>query len=139
MCIGVPMQVISITDLVACCEADGKQQDVDISLVGEQAPGTWLLVFLGVAREVIESRRAQQVQDALQALDHVMSGSDQIDHLFADLVDREPPLPDFLKAMVPTDNTKDDAAITTDNPQNEIAEASTRKPNSLSTQLTSGN
>lgn len=45
---------------------------------------------------MITAETARQVNDALQALELVSSGTDSIDHLFADLVDREPVLPDFL-------------------------------------------
>jgi len=102
MCIGTPMRVVSCDGLVALCEADSGlgQEVVDVSLVGECAPGTWLLVFLGAAREVLPATTARQMVDALDALRLVASGETDFDHLFADLVDREPPLPEHLRQAV---------------------------------------
>ena len=44
----------------------------------------------------IDELRAQQVRDALLALDAAMSGQ-PFEHLFADLIGREPELPEFLR------------------------------------------
>ena len=49
-------------------------QRVDLRLVGDQPPGTWVLVFLGAAREVIDEQRAMQTRDALEALRAVQAG-----------------------------------------------------------------
>ncbi len=97
MCIAIPMQVISAEPGAALCRGrDGKHR-VDTSLVGTPMPGTWLMVFLGAAREVISAETAQKSIDALEALDRVMRGDTDIDHLFADLIDREPRLPEHLR------------------------------------------
>ena len=96
MCLGLPMQVLEMGEGHALCELDGQVRRIDTMLVGEQQPGTWLLTFLDTAREVLSVEKAQQIREALQALDLVMQGQDGVDLLFADLVDREPQLPDFL-------------------------------------------
>lgn len=97
MCIGVPFRVEAVDGLIATClRRTGEERQVDLALVGTQAPGTWLLVHLESARSVIDAETADQVEDALQALQAVITGAN-VDHLFADLVDREPQLPDFLK------------------------------------------
>jgi hydrogenase expression/formation protein HypC len=67
-------------------------------LVGPQPIGTWLLVFLDTAREVLSEQKARQIADALEAMRLAMQGDSQVDHLFADLVGREPQLPEFLKS-----------------------------------------
>lgn len=97
MCIGIPMQIIEPRDTLALCLYRGETALIDTMLVGEQAAGTWLLVFLNSAREVISAERAQQISDALEAMRLAMQGDSQIDHLFADLADREPELPEFLR------------------------------------------
>jgi len=97
MCIGIPMQVIEARGESAVCVYRGQQTLVDMMLVGEQAPGTWLLVFLDAAREVIGAEKAGQIADALEAMRLAMQGETDINHLFADLVDREPELPEFLR------------------------------------------
>ncbi len=97
MCIGIPMQVIEPRGDAALCEYRGQTTLIDMMLVGEQAAGTWLLVFLDAAREVISAERAAQIADALEAMRLAMQGETNFDHLFADLVDREPELPEFLR------------------------------------------
>lgn len=97
MCIGIPMQVIEPRGDSALCEYRGQPTLIDVMLVGEQAAGTWLLVFLDAAREVISPEKAAQILDALEAMRLAMQGETNFDHLFADLVDREPVLPEFLR------------------------------------------
>ena len=101
MCIGIPMQVIECSDTTARCDNRGAIETVDMSLVGEQPEGSWVLVFLGAAREILTEQRAVEISQAVQALESVMSGnaaaSSQIDSFFADLVDREPQLPEHLR------------------------------------------
>lgn len=100
MCVGIPMQVVSCDEQHAICVHQGQEETVDIRLVGEQPKGTWLLVFLGAAREVMDPVEAQQSLDAVLAMQKIMSGDLNIDGLFDDLVDREPELPPHLQALV---------------------------------------
>ncbi|MGZ8157319.1 MAG: HypC/HybG/HupF family hydrogenase formation chaperone [Methylobacter sp.] len=97
MCIGLPMQVTELRGESALCIYRGEATLVDMMLVGEQAVGTWLLVFLHAAREVISEQKARQISDALEAMRLAMQGETRLDHLFADLAGREPQLPEFLK------------------------------------------
>lgn len=98
MCIGLPMQITELRGESALCSYRGDTTLVDMMLVGEQPVGTWLLVFLYAAREVISEQKARQITDALEAMRLAMQGETQLDHLFADLVGREPQLPVFLKS-----------------------------------------
>lgn len=101
MCVGLPMRVRAADGLAAVCAgADGREALVDLALVGPQAPGTHLLVFLGAAREVIDAARADEIARALAGLSAVMAGGDA-GEAFADL-DREPQLPPHLAALLPT-------------------------------------
>ena len=97
MCVGIPMQVRETPGFGwAVCDCEGEARRIDMRLVGEQQPGTWVLVFIDAAREVIDDLRAQRVRDALKALDAAMSGQ-PFEHFFADLIGREPELPAFLR------------------------------------------
>ena len=101
MCIGAPMQVIDGHSFYAWCrDSQGQRRRVDTALLGRQAEGTWLLVFMGVAREVLDADSAARMRDALEALSRVMAGETEVDHLFPDLVGREPPLPEHLCHLV---------------------------------------
>jgi hydrogenase expression/formation protein HypC len=101
MCIGVPMQVIEpdALGLTALCESRGERKHVEMLLVGPQPPGTWVLEFHGAARRVLDDEEAQQILAALEALATALNDPDApIDHLFADLAEREPELPAHLRA-----------------------------------------
>jgi hydrogenase expression/formation protein HypC len=91
------MQVMEIRGDSALCLYRGQQTLIDTMLVGEAAPGTWLLVFLQTAREIISSERAKQINDALEAMRLAMQGETDLDHLFPDLANRQPELPEFLR------------------------------------------
>ena len=104
MCIGIPMQVIRADadadgrgDFALCGEAAPGER-VDMRLIGAQPVGTWILNFNGAARRVLDADEAAQIRDALGALDAALRGDVAgIDALFADLVNREPQLPDHLR------------------------------------------
>ncbi|MBK1674533.1 hydrogenase [Ectothiorhodospira shaposhnikovii] len=98
MCIGYPLQVIAVEEERALCRRADQDAWVDTRLVGACQAGEWLLVFHGVAREKLSPLRASQVSRALAALVCVEQGNHQaIDAFFADLVDREPQLPEHLQ------------------------------------------
>lgn len=99
MCLGTPMQVVEIQGESAawCVGRDGRAL-IDMALVGAQAPGTWILAFVGAAREVMTPESAAQVDAALDALVAVLEGDGPaIDAAFADLIGREPQLPEHLR------------------------------------------
>ena len=106
MCIGLPQQVIRADadgdgrgDFALCGDvAAAPGERVDMRLIGEQPVGTWILNFNGAARRVLDADEAAQIRDALGALDAALRGDVAgIDALFADLVNREPQLPDHLR------------------------------------------
>jgi hydrogenase expression/formation protein HypC len=97
MCVGIPMQVLEIDGPCASCEGRGERLSVDIRLVDVPAPGDWLLVFHGVAREALSEQRARDITSALDALDAALAGETDFDRHFADLVNREPELPEHLR------------------------------------------
>lgn len=108
MCIGLPMRVLECDGARALCEGQGERRSIDMMLVGEQAPGTWVLVFLDAAREVISAEHAALVGQALDALGLAMTGSTAVDHLFPDLAGREPELPSHLKEQLAKTTSRGD-------------------------------
>ncbi|WP_428547402.1 HypC/HybG/HupF family hydrogenase formation chaperone [Profundibacter sp.] len=87
MCLGIPMQVVESGTGFAICAQAGKRRRIDTMLVGDQPPGTWLLVFIDAARKVISAEDATRITDALAALDDVMAGgTGNIDAMFADII-----------------------------------------------------
>lgn len=101
MCIGVPLQVVELDDTHAWCEADGHRERLDMALVGRLAPGTWVLAFMGAARQVLGEVEAAQARAGRQALAAVLAGHGNVDAFFADLVAREPQLPAHLRPSPP--------------------------------------
>lgn len=99
MCVGVPMQVVRRDELSALCSDGTVTETIDLALVGEVEPGTWLLTFLGSAREVITEDDAQKISAALDGLRSVMGGGDLGD-AFADLDETGPRLPPHLAAAL---------------------------------------
>ena len=99
MCLAIPMEVLRAEGLQAWCrDRDGSEVVVDTILTGPVSPGQWLLVFLGAAREIVSAEDAAKVSAAIDALDAALVGdTDRINAAFADLIDREPQLPDFLR------------------------------------------
>jgi hydrogenase expression/formation protein HypC len=98
MCLGIPVQVIECGEHFARCAGRNGEVRIDLSLVGQQLPGSWLLSFLNAAREVIDGERAAAINAALDALDAAQAGATDFSAFFADL-DREPQLPDFLRTQ----------------------------------------
>lgn len=97
MCVGVPVEVLSVDGVAATCrDHRGEEQLIDLSLVDPVEPGAHLLTFLGSAREIIDADRAAQIAKALSGLEALMRGEDPEDP-FADLNDG-PTLPPHLAA-----------------------------------------
>lgn len=101
MCLGLPMQVIECNGYVALCQGRGGRRQIDLALVGEQPPGTWLLAFIDAAREVIDADSAARINAALDGLEAVMAGETDISAHFADLFERTPELPPHLRGVTP--------------------------------------
>lgn len=99
MCVAIPMQVIRASETMAwCLDRDGTEVAIDTLMTGPAAPGQWLLTFLGGAREVVSAEDAKRISDALDGLQSALAGDlAGVDAAFADLIGREPQLPDFLR------------------------------------------
>lgn len=104
MCLGVPMQILRVEGIAAQA-TDGRETAlIDLSLTGPVEPGTWVLTFLGAAREVIDADEAAKITAALNGLRALMQGDDLGD-AFADLDARAPQLPPHLQAALDAGET----------------------------------
>lgn len=95
MCLGIPMVVVEGDDMQALVERRGEQRRVSMLLVGEQPVGTIVLVHIDSAVRTLDEAEAKLIDDGLDGVTAALEGK-PFEHLFADLVDREPQLPDFL-------------------------------------------
>ncbi|MFZ7092739.1 HypC/HybG/HupF family hydrogenase formation chaperone [Primorskyibacter sp. 2E233] len=99
MCLGIPMQVIGCDGIAAQAREGEHIHLIDMSLTGPQPPGTWILTFLGAAREVLDPDQADKITRALGGLRALMEGQGLGD-AFADLDDAAPQLPPHLQAAL---------------------------------------
>jgi hydrogenase expression/formation protein HypC len=97
MCVGIPMRVIANDDGMAECEGRGRRERLNTMLIGDVAPGAWVLAYQGSAVRPLDDAEAEQTNRALDALDAALAGGDDVDAFFADLVSREPELPPHLQ------------------------------------------
>lgn len=96
MCIGVPMRVVEANGLAAVVERRGERQRVSLALVGPLEVGVAVLVHLGSAVRVLDDAEVGLIESALDGLDAALNGQN-VDGYFADLVGREPQLPEHLR------------------------------------------
>lgn len=96
MCLGLPMRVVSGDDFAALCERGGETRRVSMMLVGAQPPGALVLVHLDSATRVLDAAEAQRIEDAFAGVEAALAGR-PYEHLFADLLERGPELPEFLR------------------------------------------
>ena len=97
MCVGIPLKLTEVDGTNAIATNGSRTEAVDLSLVGTQPVGTWVLNFLGAARDVLSEDEAERISAALAGLESVMNGGDLGD-AFADLTSQTPQLPPHLAA-----------------------------------------
>lgn len=96
MCLGLPMTVVEGDEFTALCARRGETRRVSTLLIGRQAEGVWLLVHLDSAVRVLDPAEAEAIDRALDGLAAASAG-EAFEHLFADLIDHEPELPEHLR------------------------------------------
>ena len=100
MCLGLPMRITATDGMTAVVEGRGERRTVSLLLVGEQPVGTPLLVHTGNAIRVLDEQELPLLEQALDGLDAAIAGQ-PIDAFFADLINREPQLPEHLRPLSP--------------------------------------
>jgi hydrogenase expression/formation protein HypC len=76
MCLGIPGQIVEISDVAqqrAKVDVDGVRREVSVALIGVDGPdaaqvGDWVLVHVGFAMAKIDEDEARETLDALRAL-----------------------------------------------------------------------
>lgn len=104
MCVGIPMQLLSVDGIVGHATDAGQAQLLDLSLLPDARPGDWVLGFLGTAREILPESEAHLIRKALAGLSAIMEGGDAGD-AFGDLEARTPRLPPHLQAALDAGRT----------------------------------
>lgn len=99
MCLGVPMRIERFDGDLALCRAEGSAERRAVStllLDASPSAGDWLLVHVNTAVRALSAEEARLITDALGAVAAAAAG-DPFEHLIADLIDREPELPEHLR------------------------------------------
>ncbi|WP_297773801.1 HypC/HybG/HupF family hydrogenase formation chaperone [uncultured Roseovarius sp.] len=75
MCLGIPGQIVEITDderLMAMAEVSGVRREVNVACVAtgplDELLGKWALIHVGFAMSVIDEDEAAKTLEALQGL-----------------------------------------------------------------------
>lgn len=105
MCVGIPLRILTTDGLSAVASDGTRTETIDLSLTGPQPPGTWILTFLGAAREVLTEDEAEKIGAALRGLERLMIGG-ALGDAFADLEERGPILPPHLAAALADGRTE---------------------------------
>ncbi|MDR3514655.1 MAG: HypC/HybG/HupF family hydrogenase formation chaperone [Azospirillaceae bacterium] len=96
MCLGIPMRIRTGDAVSAEAEGRGDTRRISMMLVGAQPPGSWVLVHIDTAMRTLDPDEASLINRALDGLAASLRG-EPFEHLFADLIDREPELPEHLR------------------------------------------
>lgn len=84
MCLGIPMRVERVEGGVTWCAGRDGRRAISTLLVGDCAPGDWLLTFLDDARERISAERASEIEAVLELLRLAVDGGhDDVEAPFA--------------------------------------------------------
>ncbi len=85
MCIGVPVQVVEEGEFMSLCKGRNGEEQVNMMLIGSQPVGTWVVNFLGSAREIISQEDACNIDKALDGIAELMAGNEiDVDQYFPD-------------------------------------------------------
>lgn len=96
MCLGLPMTIVETDGVSALCEYRGEQRRVSVLLLSAPPVGAKVLVYIDTAIRLLEEEEARLIGDAIVGVGAALNGED-FDRFFADLVDREPQLPEHLR------------------------------------------
>ncbi len=98
MCLSIPMQIVAQADdsghfaIVERRQGDTlRRERANMMLIGRQPVGTWILVSLGLAREVVDDGERALIEDALAALSAALAGNYDPAVHFIDLTTASPP------------------------------------------------
>ncbi|MGQ0682331.1 HypC/HybG/HupF family hydrogenase formation chaperone [Bradyrhizobium sp.] len=96
MCLGLPMTIVETDGVSALCEYCGGQRRVSVLLLSAPPVGAKVLVYIDTAIRLLEEEEARLIGAAIEGVGAALNGED-FDRFFADLVDREPQLPEHLR------------------------------------------
>lgn len=96
MCLGLPMTIVETDGVSALCEFRGERRRVSMLLLSNPPVGTQVLVHIDTAIRLLDEAEARLIADAIEGLTAALGGED-CDRFYADLIEREPQLPEHLR------------------------------------------
>ncbi|MGJ5179241.1 HypC/HybG/HupF family hydrogenase formation chaperone [Bradyrhizobium oligotrophicum] len=96
MCLGVPMTIVETDGVSALCSFDGGERRVSVLLLSNPPVGAKVLVYIDNAVRLLDDEEARLIGEALRGLRAAING-ENCDDFFADLIGREPELPEHLR------------------------------------------
>ena len=85
MCLGIPGQIVSITDearLMAMADVSGVRREVSVACVADRPLpdllGAWVLIHVGFAMAVIDEEEAAETLEALRGLGEAQETLEQM-------------------------------------------------------------
>jgi hydrogenase expression/formation protein HypC len=100
MCVGTPFQLDADGAFEAPCTGRHERRTLSLLLTGPLPAGAWVLAQGNLAIRAIDAHEALLVAEALDACAAAEVGGD-FEAGFADLINRTPTLPDWLKPAGP--------------------------------------
>ena len=83
MCLGIPGQILAITDAsrnLALAEVSGVRREISVACVADrplpELVGAWVLIHVGFAMAVIDAEEAEKTLDTLRALGETQEALD---------------------------------------------------------------
>jgi hydrogenase expression/formation protein HypC len=68
------MRVLEHGEVTALCEGRGERQQINMLMVGDCPPGSWVMTFLGAARDVLSEEDAKEINRMLDEIEAVLRG-----------------------------------------------------------------
>lgn len=72
------MRVVESGEATALCEGRGEQRRINMLMVGDCPPGSWVMTFLGAARGRLSDEDAAEINRTLDELEAVLRGDLQV-------------------------------------------------------------
>lgn len=69
------MRVLEHGGATALCEGRGETRRINMLMVGDCPPGSWVMTFLGAARDVLSDEDAAEINRTLDEVEAVMRGA----------------------------------------------------------------
>jgi hydrogenase assembly chaperone HypC/HupF len=68
------MRVLEHGEVTALCEGRGERKRINMLMVGDCPPGSWVMTFLGAAHDVLSEQDADEINRTLDEVEALLRG-----------------------------------------------------------------